>query len=57
MKLDDAKVLVTGGSSGIGLDVARLLVERGARWRSRAATRRGSGEAAGRSAPWPCRAT
>jgi 3-oxoacyl-[acyl-carrier protein] reductase len=31
MKLDDAKVLVTGGSSGIGLAVARLLVERGAK--------------------------
>lgn len=31
MNLSDAKVLVTGGSSGIGLDVARLLVERGAK--------------------------
>jgi 3-oxoacyl-[acyl-carrier protein] reductase len=31
MKLSDAKVLVTGGSSGIGHDVARLLVEQGAK--------------------------
>ncbi|HEX2217209.1 MAG TPA: SDR family oxidoreductase [Gemmatimonadales bacterium] len=31
MKLSDAKVLVTGGSSGIGRDVARLLVEQGAK--------------------------
>jgi 3-oxoacyl-[acyl-carrier protein] reductase len=31
MKLTDAKVLVTGGSAGIGRDVARLLVEGGAR--------------------------
>jgi 3-oxoacyl-[acyl-carrier protein] reductase len=31
MKLSDAKVLVTGGSSGIGRDVARLLSEGGAR--------------------------
>ena len=30
MKLSDAKVLVTGGSSGIGREVARLLVEQGA---------------------------
>lgn len=30
MKLSDAKVLVTGGSSGIGRDVARLLIEEGA---------------------------
>jgi 3-oxoacyl-[acyl-carrier protein] reductase len=29
MKLSDAKVLVTGGSSGIGRDVARLLIEEG----------------------------
>jgi 3-oxoacyl-[acyl-carrier protein] reductase len=31
MNLSDAKVLVTGGSSGIGRDVARLLVEQGAK--------------------------
>ena len=31
MQLKDAKVLVTGGSSGIGLGIARLLVEQGAR--------------------------
>lgn len=31
MKLSDAKVLVTGGSSGIGLGIARLLIEQGAR--------------------------
>jgi 3-oxoacyl-[acyl-carrier protein] reductase len=31
MNLSDAKVLVTGGSSGIGRDVARELIERGAR--------------------------
>lgn len=30
MKLDDAKVLVTGGSSGIGRETARLLGARGA---------------------------
>jgi 3-oxoacyl-[acyl-carrier protein] reductase len=30
MRLQDAKVLVTGGSSGIGRDVARLLIEEGA---------------------------
>ena len=30
MNLQQARVLVTGGSSGIGLGVARLLVERGA---------------------------
>jgi 3-oxoacyl-[acyl-carrier protein] reductase len=30
MRLQDAKVLVTGGSSGIGLDTARMLRERGA---------------------------
>ncbi|HKG95747.1 MAG TPA: SDR family oxidoreductase [Gemmatimonadaceae bacterium] len=31
MQLRDAKVLVTGGSSGIGLATARLLTERGAK--------------------------
>lgn len=31
MKLDEARVLVTGGSSGIGLETARLLRERGAK--------------------------
>jgi 3-oxoacyl-[acyl-carrier protein] reductase len=31
MRLDDAKVLVTGGSAGIGREVARVLVERGAK--------------------------
>jgi 3-oxoacyl-[acyl-carrier protein] reductase len=31
MHLSDAKVLVTGGSRGIGREVARLLIERGAR--------------------------
>jgi 3-oxoacyl-[acyl-carrier protein] reductase len=31
MQIGDARALVTGGSSGIGLAVARLLVERGAK--------------------------
>ena len=31
MKLSDAKALVTGGSSGIGRDVARLLIDQGAK--------------------------
>lgn len=31
MRLEDAKALVTGGSTGIGFEVARALVERGAR--------------------------
>lgn len=31
MKLSDAKVLVTGGSTGIGRDIARVLIEQGAR--------------------------
>jgi 3-oxoacyl-[acyl-carrier protein] reductase len=31
MRLEDAKALVTGGSSGIGYEVARVLVEAGAR--------------------------
>ncbi|MBW3671503.1 MAG: SDR family NAD(P)-dependent oxidoreductase, partial [Acidobacteria bacterium] len=31
MELRYAKVLVTGGSSGIGLEIARTLCERGAR--------------------------
>jgi 3-oxoacyl-[acyl-carrier protein] reductase len=31
MRLSEAKVLVTGGSSGIGRDVARVLVEHGAK--------------------------
>jgi len=31
MKIETAKVLVTGGSSGIGLETARLLASRGAR--------------------------
>ena len=31
MRLSDARVLVTGGSSGIGLEAARLLVEQGAK--------------------------
>jgi Short-chain dehydrogenases of various substrate specificities len=30
MKIEDAKVLVTGGSSGIGFETARMLAERGA---------------------------
>jgi 3-oxoacyl-[acyl-carrier protein] reductase len=30
MRIEDAKALVTGGSSGIGLETARLLVKRGA---------------------------
>jgi 3-oxoacyl-[acyl-carrier protein] reductase len=30
MQIKEAKVLVTGGSSGIGLDTARLLLQRGA---------------------------
>jgi 3-oxoacyl-[acyl-carrier protein] reductase len=31
MKIDSARALVTGGSSGIGLETARLLAQRGAR--------------------------
>ena len=31
MKIDSARALVTGGSSGIGLETARLLIARGAR--------------------------
>ena len=31
MKLSDARALVTGGSSGIGREVARVLAEQGAR--------------------------
>ena len=31
MKIDSARALVTGGSSGIGLETARLLIQRGAR--------------------------
>jgi 3-oxoacyl-[acyl-carrier protein] reductase len=31
MKIEDAKVLITGGSAGIGLATARLLTERGAK--------------------------
>src|ERR1043165_1396177 len=31
MKIDSARALVTGGSSGIGFEAARLLVQRGAR--------------------------
>ena len=31
MQLNEAKVLVTGGSSGIGREVARLLIEHGAK--------------------------
>ena len=31
MELRDAKVLVTGGSAGIGLETARQLVSRGAK--------------------------
>jgi 3-oxoacyl-[acyl-carrier protein] reductase len=31
MQLNEAKALVTGGSSGIGREVARLLIERGAK--------------------------
>src|SRR5438045_9553953 len=31
MNLNDAKVLVTGGSSGIGLETARLLINKGAK--------------------------
>ena len=31
MNLHDARVLVTGGSSGIGREVARLLLEQGAK--------------------------
>ena len=31
MKIDSARALVTGGSSGIGFETARLLAQRGAR--------------------------
>src|ERR1041385_6316609 len=31
MKIDSARALVTGGSSGIGVETARLLAQRGAR--------------------------
>ena len=48
MKIETAKALVTGGSSGIGLATARLLVSRGARvaicGRDRARLERAAGE-------------
>ncbi len=31
MNLSDAKVLITGGSSGIGKETARMLISRGAK--------------------------
>lgn len=48
MKLDSAAALVTGGSSGIGLATAKLMIERGARvaicGRDRAKLERAAGE-------------
>lgn len=48
MKLDSATALVTGGSSGIGLATAKLMIERGARvaicGRDRAKLERAAGE-------------
>lgn len=62
MKLDGKPVLVTGGSSGIGFEIAKALLAKGPRSQSRAAVRalslppwRNCARPEGRSPPWSFR--